>query len=666
MTTITTQHENTITNSVAASLVRDKLCTPKQALATAVVFAANLTNLLNDQEEWVFQVSNALDDLEVDGEKLEPYPALDALVRSGYVEYLMDTRVIVAGKRTIKILDEVKQAYAPLEAINGIVSRVRGYSQVKHSELFKEAIHALEGTEYMACGSMLEIARDVYRLANPEQKQALMAEDYVLKGTAGMKPLTAYVSEFFGDRRGRIYQASCFGPNGQSSDMARSMMDLHGVSMDYDDEATIELLLAEMHDMGTFTSEGDMLLDIEAAVKSPAEFIISHMDDTTHIDKPWNFVKFSILFDAIYNEEKPYIGVAVGLDAKCSGPQLGALMVADQAMLAATGFTMKKIDDAYVRCIDSCEKHGITGLTRSLVKKPFMAVFYGASGGAMMNHHTITLKTHQALFSAYGEYVKNEAGVLEFDVNMDMYDAFEEKADLFYTAITNSFGRELNQVRATIKRAGVEYVKDADPIEKFDKPLTHNMPDGFEVAMDYRIKLDIEGNPLAGAKPITNTNIKTGFIDKNFKNMVFSTEDYAFADYARTGFVNMIQASDALLARLIVVHAKRLGAQHIIAIHDCFRVNIHDMAILEDAIRMAYHDLFSAKQNTPTKDLPLGTDILGMYFDGSKEATKPEYKNACGYHSQFFKNGTRLLRAVNGVHFKTLVNALGTTYYFAK
>ena len=148
--------------------------------------------------------------------------------------------------------------------------------------------------------------------------------------------------------------------------------------------------------------------------------------------------------------------------------------------------------------------------------------------------------------------------------------------------------------------------------------------------------------------------------------MVFTTKEYAYADYARTGFVNMIQASDALLARLIIVNAKKLGAQHIIAIHDCFRVNIHDMAILEDAIKMSYHELFSSNTNTVTENLPLGMDILGMYFEGSKEATKEEYKGECGYHSQFFKNGTRTLRSVNGVRFNKLINELGTTYYFDK
>ena len=175
-------------------------------------------------------------------------------------------------------------------------------------------------------------------------------------------------------------------------------MDLHGVSTDYDTKAVLKLLEAEMEDMGSWEVRSEFLADVIGAADNSAEFILHHMDDTTHIDKPWNFVKFSILHSELYLGGKPYIGVAVGLDAKCSGPQLGALMVADQNMLAATGFTKRQMKDAYQRCIESCEKHGIHGLTRALVKKSFMAVFYGASGGAMFHKDTITHKTWNAMY----------------------------------------------------------------------------------------------------------------------------------------------------------------------------------------------------------------------------------------------------------------------------
>jgi len=666
MTNITSAVERKVLNSVAATLYRKALCTPKQALATAVIFAHNLDNLFTDSEEWVFQVSNQLDDLEVDGQQLDTYPALDALVRTKYIEH-KDGGVVPTPK-LVKLMESVNKSSAPRLATEGVVERKKGYSDVKHSKLFIEAVHALESSEYMRSEVMLTIAREVKELAKQAktagdntQWEILKAEYYVLKGTSDMDGGVSYISEFSGDKRGRLYQVDCLGPNGQASDKARALMDLHGVSLDYDVQSTMTLLWNEMEDMGDFVNDYHMIGDMEQAVDNPALFIFDHVDKTNHITKAWNFTKFSLLYTQLMNGEKPYIGVAVGLDAKCSGPQLGACMVADQDMLAATGFTLTKLDDAYQRAITECTKVGITNLTRPLVKKAFMAIFYGAAKGSMLTINTIQLKTHKAL---YGEFIVYSDNDTKFTFISDSHkEVAEAKGEAFFKAISKSFGAALNKVRHSIKLAGYDF--DAK-VTKYSKPVRHTMPDGFEVAMEYMKKVDINGDEVTRDTPDTLTTIKSGFIDKAFTSMKFETDEYNLNDYARKGFVNMIQAVDALLARLIITHANHLGAQHIISVHDCFRVNIHDMAILQEAIKLAYLDLFGAMKNKPTASMPLGTDIIGMYFEGSKEATMDGYKASAPVHSQFFKNGTRFLRAVKGTHFKELVNALGVTYYFDK
>ena len=645
MTTLNHTQTNTMTNSVAGVLVKMEAVTPRQAMAVGVVFTSCVSDLLVDSGEFIFQFENRMTDVKVDGAnaELSPLYILTVLIEAGYIEFLLDTDYIIAGKRTVEILDLDMAGYAPALAEDGVTRR-RGYAKTQTSDLFKEAAHALESTEYQASTTMLSIAREVKDIATPAQREILKKNLYVLQGTAAMVEGQAYVSEFFGDLRGRLYQASCFGPNGQSSDLARAMMDLSGVSTDYDVNSAMELLLAEMHDMGDFISDEHCLADMQDAVQEPAQFVVNHMEKLNHIAKPWNFVKFAMIYTDLQAGNKPYIGVAVGLDAKCSGPQLGACMVADQKMLAATGFTQTQMDDAYHNALAECEKVGITGLTRSLVKKPFMAVFYGAGKGAMVDAETITLKTYCAL---YGSMNAEER---------------EEKAEFFYNAINKSFGPALNKVRASIKQAGYDFDNE---VTKFDSALRYEMPDGFKVAMEYKYKLDIDGELVVG-KSSSVCTVDSMFESKVFKNTVFTTDEYDLPSFARTGFVNMIQATDALLARLIIVHANRMGAQHIIAVHDCFRVNIHDMAILKEAIKQAYLDLFGNMKDKPTKDMPNGTDILGLYFKGNKEATKEEYKATAPSHSQFFANGTRYLRAVNGVKFDELVTDLGNTYYFAK
>lgn len=667
MTTITTNQENLVITLVSSSLVYGEFSTPKQALSIAMVFANNIHNLLNDSEEWMFQFTNQLVDVVVDNETIDQLPAelaIEALIECGFIEYLLGTKVLVAGSRTTRILDEVTTSRPPSLASEGI-TRKFGYCKSSTSPLFEESIHALESTEFGVSIKMLKLARQVYKHANNEVRKIMLQEDYVLVGSSELIEGEAYVSEFKGDNRAREYQVDARGPNGQTSDLARAMMDLHGVSNVYSKKVVLELLLDEIRDMGAWNTDEDLMNDMLWSVDNQVEFMKSHIKaktQRTHIKKPWNFIKFSMLYSDIIKTPKgeplPYVGVAVGLDAKGSGPQLAAGMVADQAMLAATGFTMKKLNDVYNNCQKIVEFAGITGLSRELIKKSFMAVFYGAGKSAMLDADTITYNTHKVLYADYCIY--NDQNKEYQVINAE---GMEARAEAFHKAISKSFGRALNVVRNAIKQAGYDFVAD---ISKYDKPVSHMMPDGFEVKMDYRVCLDIEGEVIDYSTQPSMTHIRSGFVSKSFENMSFKTKDYAYADYARTGFVNMIQATDALVARLIVVHCKRMGAQHIIAIHDCFRVNIHDLAILKEAIKQTYMDIFSSMKNTPTKDLPMGTDILGMYFKGSEIATKEEYKASCPHHSQFFTNGTRTLRAVNGVRMTDLIQALGTTYYFDK
>ena len=151
------------------------------------------------------------------------------------------------------------------------------------------------------------------------------------------------------------------------------------------------------------------------------------------------------------------------------------------------------------------------------------------------------------------------------------------------------------------------------------------------------------------------------------KNPKYKTQEFDIPAYSRKGFVNMIQATDALLARCIVVKLEQLGCEYITAIHDCFRVDVHSMAKLEKAIKMSYNELFSGDSSLPTNKFPKGLDILGLYFEGAEDALKPEYQGTIKPVSQFIKNKEmRRLYKVDGYTTKELVDKLGETYYFAK
>ena len=322
-------------------------------------------------------------------------------------------------------------------------------------------------------------------------------------------------------------------------------------------------------------------------------------------------------------------------------------MVADEAILRACGFTDTQIDDMYQMTVKQCDKAGLSGLSRNTVKKAFMAVFYGASMRAMMNAETINQDTWEILYSG----TTTESEVTEI-------------AKLFYDSICSAFGHKLNNFRNKVKAAGYDYESKTC---KYNREVSYNMPDGLQVHMKLRKEINMDGCMVTPADAPIDCKVEMNMETKIYRNMKFKTNLVDFASYGRTGFVNFIQATDALLARLIVVHAKRLGAQHIVAIHDCFRVNITEMAILEQAIINAYKDMFGGVTNQATADLPLGTDMIGLYFEGSKKATHPDYLETAPKGSQFYgKSKVRRLDEVDGSSINNLIDQLGFTYYFAK
>jgi len=149
-----------------------------------------------------------------------------------------------------------------------------------------------------------------------------------------------------------------------------------------------------------------------------------------------------------------------------------------------------------------------------------------------------------------------------------------------------------------------------------------------------------------------------------FINFKANTQHVHCGDFARNGFVNLIQATDAMLARLIIVHLKRMGAKHIICVHDCFRVNVTEMHLLEAAIIKAYSDLFGNPKNSRTEDLPMGTDMLALYFEGANKVLMDGEKPTMV--TQFLKSGSRRMPKINGESVSSLIHKLGQTYYFAK
>ena len=621
----------------------------KQALAIGTVFKTNLESLINeDQNEWLNNMDIQVAHITVNGE--ECYLDIERvckLLESANMIVSTDEGYIL-GESIIKVLSRVSGASKPTK-VGETFTRKHGYSKVNHGKFTEQCVHVLEDTKYTVNTEMLELARKVFKQGNLEVKAKLNNEMYMLKGCGELDPNSAYYSEFKMDNRGRFYQCDYAGPNGQTSDLSRSVQDLSGVSTDYDIDKTIEYLLAEIGDMCKLS--GDMLdKAIHAAVNDDVNFILRNIDGLRSIKKPWEFVKVAKIITKLRNGERIYIGVAIGYDAKGSGIQLGALMVSDEAMLMNCGFTSKEVDDVYVRAVNSLEQAGIKNMTRNGIKKAFMSVYYGAGVSAMMDEDTVL-------------NIDNCFDNMWLDINKENEHWCEERAKTIHTAITKSFGQKLIRLRAAIKNAGYNYKLDE---VKYDKPLKHMMPNGFEVSMDYRLCVDIDGETIYNNEGV-NARVESLGINETYENYSHTSDEYDYAAYGRKGFVNMIQGVDAVLASLIIHNCNKLGAKHVICVHDCFRVNVNDVEILEKAIKLAYLELFGHMNNEPTENLN-NLDILGQYFIGSQIASKDEYKHLDQTQNQFFPghDKRRILSKVDGIKLVDLINDFDNTAYFGK
>ena len=505
------------------------------------------------------------------------------------------------------------------------------------SPLLDKAIDVLQSTAYTVDEYMLSLVQAVQ--ASLLLNNIVMDDKYVIDGCVELVKYDNIprVSEFKTDSRIRIYQSDNHGPSGQSSDLARSLMNLHGVHTNYNIKKAILAVRGEMEDMITCASLDDAidnLRDTDSLVNWVSSQIIYKEHDKADtlpielasnymVSKPWSFVKANKILTSLEKGERPYIGMAFGLDAKCSGPQYGAIMTGDIKLAKACGFSMEKSDlDAYEIAIKHCKAAGVHGLTRSLIKKPYMGVFYGQGFGAFseLNNYGSKPGQHSPRLLPVIQSIKAQPEGFE-----SLLDA---QAKVFHKAIESSFGN-MSALRNEIKGAHYHYEDfGGTSVKVMDttKPTMHRMPDSCYIAMSYKVKTTITGDVVSYDTEVPDVVVDVpSVVNLTFKKMTFKTKDYNLEDFARSGFVNLIQGVDAYIARHIIAAMGELDALHTISVHDCFRTNINDFldGKLHNAIKIAYKRVF----------VEMGTngDILKDYFQGVRDAGGVFPKSSIAY-----------------------------------
>jgi hypothetical protein len=329
-------------------------------------------------------------------------------------------------------------------------------------------------------------------------------------------------------------------------------------------------------------------------------------------------------------------------------------------------------------CLNALEARGFTGLTRDIVKDPYMGVFYGQGRKSFA---TLANYAAEGEEPKKGEHAHSLLGTM-----LSIGDDLEANAGIFHSIVEKSFGVQLLGLRNHIKEVHAHYEGEKGAsVQVFhtERPTEYYLPDGQQVATKYYMQEDIKGVVVGAKEPTDDVRVTVGMTHFRFNGMKFPTAEYDMGCYARTGFVNFIQSVDGLLARLIVSKLEDLGALICDPVHDCFRVSVPDMidGKLHNAIKFAYNSLFCYEEDHKTLELPFGTDAMKMYFEGVNRASKDEYKRTAKQvtksGSQFTfspvdKKWSRKLHRTN-MDVAGLINDLkndldeeGNTYYFAK
>ena len=682
LTAVTTK----MNNQAKASLVANQLVRVglplDQALVVATTFFSLEEELMACDPEWEDLMGDGLYDatgtVMADKEVVKVVEELTIDWKTSLVAIDLIDDECKAGKFLIQLNEEREKSFAH-PASEGITAKNRKKAVLsdgtKLSPLRRKVLAYSQKVERTIDEEILDLAMAVY------ENWGVCDDRYVLEGAMNqvLNGNVPSVNEFFFDDRKRFYMGNPHGGNVQASDLARSLLSPYGLTLDYDSKLALLVLRQEAADMinGCTVDEAMEAMSRYTELEFMRLALTKGSNVSKKVKKPWSFVKISKLITALEAGDKPYLNITVGLDAKCSGPQLGALMVGCSKLAASCGFSETLVDDAYEVCFKMLENAGFVGLDRALMKTPFMGIFYG------QGYLTFSIEANYAL--AGKEPKKNEH---EHDLLSVMYSIgsdLEANAKKFHKIVELSFGAKLSGLRRAVLDMHSHWENGEDGHGRVNVPhmdglTSYYLPDGQKVTADTYFVKDVMGE-LKGAKEYCpDFIVELGTTRYKFEGVKVKTDTPDVGRCGRTGFVNFIQAMDGLLAALIISKLEDLGATHADPVHDCFRVSVQDMVDgkLHKAIKFAYNSLFTYKQDYKTKELVLGTDAVKLYAEGANRAALPEYKmgekQLAKRFSQFaYKPSTDKVERKLRLDMNKLVGELrnditneGSTYFFSK
>ena len=501
--------------------------------------------------------------------------ALTILTDLGFMEDVLGSGVYTVSQKFVDMCS-VSEKTAPLTTMiddnNRRVFKIKG-NKVQPSKLMNKAMAYLERTGFSNDVDMTAIVN----IVKSQHPKLDIWKDIKgsMNGINGMHSDAVYYSEQKGDKRGRMYHVAHAGCNPQGDDYNRSIYRLAAESIVKIDSPEYVYFMNELEEAAGKDPKYMATEYLMRVGKSPVKALSTFLQSKS-VDSPFMYVRLARDFVKFQEHGECDVRVPMGLDAKCSGTQILAILAGNKELMKATGFTPKKVFDPYALCAIQMD---MAGIDRNAMKTPYMAIQYGGGEAALIGQ-----KDYMAVMAA--------AGV----------DDPTEAAKLTINAVKRVLGKKIiglqeyiaEQVAGIMLRTGKANV-------------VYKHIDGQIVDLKVCGKVKITDG-FTSIRYTQNTIISFGS-QVNDTGMTVSDGVPCADEYSRTFMVNYIQGIDALIARTVASLAEDAGIEGYVSIHDCFRTSLKDTPKLKALICRAYEIIFV--ENDPIAHLceQLGIDM---------------------------------------------------------
>ena len=536
------------------------LSTTQQQLAAATMFRT-LFNMNGEYDEQGMCDNFAYDLVELnkrnrDKDQLDVVVSgVETCVEMGFIERTAGGMYIQAAK----FIDmcSIKSATAPqttpVDDLARNTTMVKG-GRANACPMLAQSIKYQQATAYTVDLTMVKIAE----AARKACKQLPIWKDIrnSMAGVAQMLPGTAHYSEINADKRGRTYFASHFGANPQGCDYNRSVYSLMEVKDVQKDSPAYEMFMLELAEAAgknkTYMSHNVLM----RAAYNPV-VALTKMLENNLVASPFTYIRLALDYATFAEFGACTVTVPMGLDAKCSGTQILAILAGNEQLLAATGFSSTKVSDPYMLC---AKAYGADA-GRNIMKKPYMVVQYGGGAASLEKDENLNaMWARQDIDAETGSKAVIAA----------VKAVLGKKIVGMQTGIADAVAAKLEATGAT----SLEY-------KHLDGQLVKYVVCGsVELTTEYTEIRYTQSTVIGFGSKENNTGLTVSDGIPNAE------------EFARTFMVNYVQGIDAMIARTVAVMAKDAGLNGYVSIHDCFRTELADAPKLMNVIRDAYNHLF--------------------------------------------------------------------------